>query len=154
MTALASTPEEFLQLLRSRHAAILGGRADKRPGFFKEAANRAGDSLFVLPGLVAGTLRAGWEHLAELDTAFERAVYVILLHPGAGDGLPPGNERLQRARRCGATPNAGQPGPAWLTDRLMIVFPVPGDRLLDTCRPRDPLAGTGRCRAPGALRAR
>jgi Fic/DOC family len=95
MTALASTPEEFLQLLRSRHAAILGGRADKRPGFFKEAANCAGDSLFVLPGLVAGTLRAGWEHLAELDTAFERAVYVMFLvsavHP-----FDDGNGRLAR----------------------------------------------------------
>ncbi len=52
MTALASTADEFIQLLRSRHATILGGRPEKRPGFFKEAANRAGDSLFVLPGLV------------------------------------------------------------------------------------------------------
>jgi Fic/DOC family len=95
MTTLASTSDEFLQLLRSRHANILGGRADKRPGFFKEAPNRAGDSLFVLPGLVPGTLCAGWERIPELDTAFERAVYVMLLisevHP-FGDG----NGRLAR----------------------------------------------------------
>jgi hypothetical protein len=50
MTTLAATPQEFLDLLRSRHATIMGGRPDKRPGVFKEAANRAGDSLFVLPG--------------------------------------------------------------------------------------------------------
>jgi hypothetical protein len=95
MTVLASTPEEFVQLLRSRHATVMGGRPDKRPGLFKEAANRAGDSLFVLPGLVAGTLRAGWEGLAGLDTAFERAVYMMFLvsevHP-----FDDGNGRLAR----------------------------------------------------------
>ena len=60
MTTLAAAPQEFVDLLRSGHATIMGGRPDKQPGVFKEAANRAGDSLFVLPGLVAGTLRAGW----------------------------------------------------------------------------------------------
>jgi hypothetical protein len=95
MSALAATADEFLQLLRSRHATILGGRPGKRPGFFKEATNRAGDSVFVLPGLVAGTLRAGWERIRELDTAFERAVYVMFLvsevHP-----FDDGNGRLAR----------------------------------------------------------
>jgi hypothetical protein len=95
MTTLASTPEEFLQLLRSRHATIMGGRPDKRPGIFKEAANRAGNSLFVLPELVPGTLRAGWDGLAALDTAFERAVYMMFLvsevHP-----FDDGNGRLAR----------------------------------------------------------
>lgn len=95
MTTLAATPAEFLDLLRSRHAMIMGGRPDKRPGLFKEAANRAGESLFVLPGLVAGTLRAGWEGLARLDTAFERAVYMMFLvsevHP-----FDDGNGRVAR----------------------------------------------------------
>jgi hypothetical protein len=73
----------------------MGGRLDKRPGVFKEAANRAGDSQFVLPGLVTGTLRAGWEGLAALDTAFERAVYMMFLvsevHPSDD-----GNGRVAR----------------------------------------------------------
>jgi hypothetical protein len=95
MTTLASTADEFLQLLRSRHAIILGGRPEKRPGFFKESPNRAGDTLFVLPGLVAGTLCEGWERISELDTPFERAVYVMFLvsevHP-----FDDGNGRIAR----------------------------------------------------------
>ena len=79
MATLAATADEFLQLLRSRHATILGGRPDRRPGFFKEVPNRAGDSAFVLPGLVDGTLAAGWRRLSDLDTAFERAVYMMFL---------------------------------------------------------------------------
>ena len=95
MTPLASTPAEFLQLLRSRHATILGGRPEKRPGLFKQAPNRAGNSLFVLPELVPGTLQAGWDGLAALDTAFERAVYMMFLvsevHP-----FDDGNGRVAR----------------------------------------------------------
>ena len=36
MTVLASTPEEFLQLLRSRHATIMGGRPGSGPGSSKK----------------------------------------------------------------------------------------------------------------------
>ena len=79
MSMVAATPEDFVQLMRSRHATILAGRPALRPGEFKEAANRAGESLFVLPAYVPGTLRAGFERLAELDTAFERAVYMMFL---------------------------------------------------------------------------
>jgi hypothetical protein len=49
----------------------------------------------VLPGLVPGTLGVGWERILELDTAFERAVYVMFLisevHP-----FDDGNGRLAR----------------------------------------------------------
>lgn len=85
MTTLAAAPQEFLDLLRSRHATIMGGRPDKRPGVFKEAVNRAGDSLFVLPGLVAGTLRAGsW--LCDLSRCPRRGVSHFLSAPIA-DGV-------------------------------------------------------------------
>jgi hypothetical protein len=107
MTTLAAMPGEFLDLLRSRHATIMGGRPDKRPGLFKEAANRAGDSLFVLPGLAAGTLRAGWEGLAGLDTAFERAVYMMFLvsevHP-----FDDGNGRIARVMMTAELVSGGQ----------------------------------------------
>lgn len=95
MQTLASSEAEFTQLLQHRHGTLLAGRPDKRPGQFKETANRAGNTSFVLPGLVVGTLRAGWSRLGELDTAFERAVYMMFLvaevHP-----FEDGNGRIAR----------------------------------------------------------
>lgn len=95
MQTLARDADDFIQLLRSRHATILAGRPQKNPGMFKEVANRAGNTAFVLPGLVDGTLRAGWSRLNELDTPFERAVYMMFLvsevHP-----FDDGNGRVAR----------------------------------------------------------
>lgn len=95
MSALPASPNDFLQLLRSRHATILAGRPDKNPGSFKERDNRAGSTSFVAHGLVPGTLTAGWQRVGELDTAFERATYMMFLvsevHP-----FDDGNGRLAR----------------------------------------------------------
>jgi hypothetical protein len=107
MTTLAASPPEFLELLKSRHATIMEGRPEKRPGIFKEAANRAGDSLFVLPGLAAGTLTVGWEGVAQLDTSFERAAYMMFLvsevHP-----FDDGNGRLARVMMNAELVSGGQ----------------------------------------------
>lgn len=95
MSTTASDPDEFLRLLRARHATIMSGRPEKNPGTFKQADNRAGATSFVSHGLVPGTLAAGWQRLAELDTAFERSVYMMFLvsevHP-----FDDGNGRLAR----------------------------------------------------------
>ncbi|MGH3263799.1 MAG: Fic family protein, partial [Trebonia sp.] len=107
MATIGRDADEFAQLLRARHATILAGRPDKNPGMFKEAANRAGNTSFVLPGLVAGTLRAGWSRLAELDTPFERAVYMTFLvsevHPFAD-----GNGRVARVMMNAELVTGGQ----------------------------------------------
>ncbi len=107
MTTVASNAEDFLAVLRSRHATMLGGRQDQRPGHFKDAANRAGESLFVLPDLVPGTLIAGWARLIELDTAFERAVFMMFLvaevHP-----FHDGNGRIARVMMNAELVAAGQ----------------------------------------------
>ena len=74
MARLAKTPEEFLDLLKTRHATVMAGRPDKHPGEFKTLANQAGATHFVAPTLVEGTLIEGYRRLADLDTPWERSV--------------------------------------------------------------------------------
>ena len=82
-------------LLKARHAAILEGRPDRRPGAFKQAENRAGSTVFVAPDLVAGTLAQGFGLCRSLETPFQRAVFMKFLiaevHP-----FPDGNGRTAR----------------------------------------------------------
>ncbi len=95
MSRPTASPEEFVELLRSRHAVVMAGRPDKRPGQFKEMANKAGATRFVDPGLVDGTLSEGYRRLAALDTAWERSVLTMFLvsevHP-----FDDGNGRVAR----------------------------------------------------------
>jgi hypothetical protein len=87
---------EFTTLLKLRHATIMGGRPDKNPGVFKTRSNRAGQTVFVDPELVEGTLRHGWELLKSLSEPFCKAAFVMFLvaevHP-----FDDGNGRLARA---------------------------------------------------------
>jgi fido (protein-threonine AMPylation protein) len=70
-------------------------RPDRHPGLFKERANQAGATVFVDPDLVRGTLIEGFGRLDDLDSAWERSVYVKYLvaavHP-----FDDGNGRLSR----------------------------------------------------------
>lgn len=87
--------DDFDQLLRTRHAVLLGGRPDKSPGRYKDRNNRAGSTEFVDHTLVAGTLRAGFDLAGILTSPFARAVYLMFLitevHPFAD-----GNGRVAR----------------------------------------------------------
>lgn len=95
MSSVPTSCGQFIELLRYRHSVILAGRPEKNPGELKTIANRAGDFVFVRPDLVEGTLRAGFDRLAELDTAWERSVYTMFLvsevHP-----FDDGNGRIAR----------------------------------------------------------
>lgn len=86
---------DFTAVLLHHHRTIMHGRPDKRPGQFKLDANRAGNTRFVDPDLVEGILTEGFARLAELDTGFERAVYMMFLiaevHP-----FDDGNRRTAR----------------------------------------------------------
>tara|TARA_R110002073_G_scaffold227495_2_gene388155 strand:+ start:1274 stop:2758 length:1485 start_codon:yes stop_codon:yes gene_type:complete len=91
MRKLPSDVDEFLTLLRRRHAAIMEARPDKNPGVFKTMTNRAGNTVFVAPDLVTGTLEKGFAFLQGLGQPFQRAVFMMLLvsevHPFAdGNG--------------------------------------------------------------------
>ena len=95
MATVPRTGDGLLELLRARHAVLLGGRPEKNPGKFKTRANRAGLTEFVAPDLVEGTLRCGFDVGQELVGPFERAVYLMFLvaevHP-----FDDGNGRIAR----------------------------------------------------------
>lgn len=86
---------EYEELLRSRHATLMGGRPEKLPGRFKTRPKRAGATEFVAPELVAGTLRRAFDIGHEVATPFARAVYLMFVtaevHP-----FTDGNGRIAR----------------------------------------------------------
>lgn len=87
---IGGSADEFIGLMKSRHATLMAGRG-AIAGVFKDRASQAGNTLFVAPDLVQGTLVEGWRRFADLDTAWERAVYAMFLvadvHPFAdGNG--------------------------------------------------------------------
>lgn len=86
---------DFIQTLRRRHEVIMAGRPDKDPGEFKREPNYAGNTAFVDPGLVLGTLRRGFEIFRSLQSAFARAAFMMFLvsevHP-----FTDGNGRMAR----------------------------------------------------------
>jgi hypothetical protein len=89
-------PDDLISLLSTFHARIMAGRPEERPGQFKTRRNRAGNTEFVAPSRVRGTLRRGYERYRALSAGFPRAVFAMFLvaevHP-FGDG----NGRVARA---------------------------------------------------------
>ncbi len=89
--ASTEEPEQAIDLLRTRHRTLMAGRPDVGPGVFKDAPNRAGNTEFVHPDMVHGTLVRGLERAPELPAGLPRAVYVMVVvaevHPFAdGNG--------------------------------------------------------------------
>lgn len=86
----------FVEHLRHTHGVILAQRTDKRPGEFKTKGNRAGDSHFVDPQHLSGTLELGFNLVRALPHAFQRAVALMFVisevHP-----FYDGNGRVARA---------------------------------------------------------
>ncbi len=94
MARSAANPDEFLEILKYRHSIIMAGRKDARPGEFKIESNRWGETIFVEPELVIGTLVRGFEYLQTLQDPVARAVFscsllsrFILLPMGMGAWL-------------------------------------------------------------------
>lgn len=95
MSTWPSTPEGFLDLLRTRHAVLLGARTSKRPGEFKDKNNRAGTTEFVDWSLVNGTLKKGFDWYTLLKDSFAKAVYMMFLVSEVHPFLD-GNGRIAR----------------------------------------------------------
>lgn len=95
---LMRTPQninEFIDLLQERHLVLLEGRPDKSPGKFKTRANRAGNTSFVEPNLVKGTLKKALELYFALQHPLAKAIYIMFVvsevHP-----FEDGNGRIAR----------------------------------------------------------
>ncbi|MCS5710353.1 Fic family protein [Candidatus Berkiella aquae] len=86
---------EFLALLKERHAYLMRGRPEKNPGEFKTGANKAGNTLFVEPEDVIGTLCHAFEFYQLLEEGLPKALFMQFIisevHP-----FVDGNGRLCR----------------------------------------------------------
>jgi Fic family protein len=95
MSTTPRNPAELLDILQKRHAYIMRERPDKRPGSFKEKPNKVGNTYFVPPKEVVGTLSQGFEYYHLLNDGIEKALFMHLLisevHP-----FDDGNGRLSR----------------------------------------------------------
>ena len=107
MSRIAASADEFMEILRERHRAILAGRPSSSPGMFKTRDNRAGETHFVSFDRVRGTLRKGFEMIQALPHPFARAVFVLFVtsevHPFAD-----GNGRISRIMMNAELTAAGQ----------------------------------------------
>lgn len=99
--------DEFFEILKHRHAMMMGGRPESNPGEFKRERNQAGATSFVAPDRVLGTLRKGFEFHRLLPTAFQRAVFMAYLitevHP-----FTDGNGRMARVMMNAELHQAGE----------------------------------------------
>lgn len=85
MSRVFTSAAEFMENLRNRHSEMMKLRPTALPGQWKQRANRAGNTVFVMPEFVEGTLEAGWEIGQSISDPFARAVYgmffVSEVHP-------------------------------------------------------------------------
>lgn len=95
MQITPQSEDELIEILRYRHRILLEGRPNCTPGMFKQRANQAGDTVFVAPDLVEGTLRYGFRYYRALSSPLARAIYMMFLcsevHP-----FVDGNGRISR----------------------------------------------------------
>ncbi|MEX0904066.1 MAG: Fic family protein [Pseudohongiellaceae bacterium] len=86
---------ELIRLLQDRHERMMSQRPDKRPGGFKTKPNKAGDTLFVSPRNLPGTITRGFKIYEDLAKGMRRAIFIHFLitecHP-----FDDGNGRLSR----------------------------------------------------------
>lgn len=89
------TPEQFILRLQADHADLMRQRPEINPGQFKERQNQAGNTVFVSPEKVRGTILSGFEHIRPVDDPFSRAMLAHFLisdiHP-----FVDGNGRMSR----------------------------------------------------------
>ena len=95
MNRIPDSFDEMIDLMRFRHHTIMEARPNILPGEFKQVPNRAGETYFVAPELVKGTLRKGFEMYRAFETGLASAIFMMFIvtevHP-----FVDGNGRVAR----------------------------------------------------------
>ncbi len=95
MLTTPTSPEELEIILQARHRVLFEKRPDILPGEYNESVNRAGNTVFVHPEHVRGTLQKAFSIYESLSPGLERAIWIQFLisdiHP-----FNDGNGRLSR----------------------------------------------------------
>ncbi|HMK84514.1 MAG TPA: Fic family protein [Steroidobacteraceae bacterium] len=73
------TNDDFLTWLRNVNALVMQKRTDRKPGEWKDRPNQAGSTYFVMPELVPGTLREGFERIRALAHPLARAIMTMFV---------------------------------------------------------------------------
>ncbi|MDQ3193392.1 MAG: Fic family protein, partial [Bacteroidota bacterium] len=97
-TKMTKTPKsglELIELLKEHHAFIMANHPGAYAGIFKEESNRAGNTIFVKPQLVKGTLMNSFNLYNSLKDPISKAIFIMFVvsevHP-----FTDGNGRLAR----------------------------------------------------------
>ena len=107
MVTVPNNPDELMNLLIQRHKLIMAARPEKRPGELKFNTNKAGDSVFVSPEQVEGTIAQAFPIYQSLEQGLPRAIFMQFLisecHP-----FDDGNGRVSRIMMNAELVNAEQ----------------------------------------------
>ena len=95
MKTIPGSADELLSILQYRHKILLEARPSINPGEFKYKNNRAGQTHFVDPKLVKGTLMKGFDFYRGLLHPLAKAAFMMFMisevHP-----FSDGNGRISR----------------------------------------------------------
>jgi len=88
---IPESAEDFVKMAQDWNRHVIESRKDKAPGEFKTEVNRAGQTVFVHPQMVLGTLMKGYEIIMSAATPANRAALATFVisevHPFAdGNG--------------------------------------------------------------------
>lgn len=104
--AVPASAEAFAKMLQDWNRNVIESRKDKKPGEFKTEANRAGQTIFVSPDMVLGTLFKAFEIIMSAASPADRATIAMFVvtevHP-----FIDGNGRTARIAMNHFLTNAG-----------------------------------------------
>jgi Fic family protein len=95
MSVTPQSPDDFLNILVSRHKILLSARPEKNPGLFKDKNNFAGNTSFVDFNLVKGTLIQCYDYYKALEHPFSKATFMMFILSEVHPFLD-GNGRIAR----------------------------------------------------------